>query len=152
MPSGDLAFSLVGTSAALYNLGAQGALRIVGGIQREVPHFQFEAIVASYAAYAAGLRSAKDFGGHLATVGEIGSPAHDLELLDMRADARAAAGEVARAALEHRHVPPGLTQQQSGEQPAERAPDDQCATHCLCPFCFGRSWLGRVRQIRFPPV
>jgi len=55
-------------------------------------------------------------------------PPHDVEHLDMRADANAAAREVAGAPLEHRHVPPGLAQQQGGEQPAERAADDKCAT------------------------
>ena len=39
-------------------------------------------------------------------------PAHDLELLDMRADADAAACEIAAAALEHRDVPAGLPQEQ----------------------------------------
>jgi hypothetical protein len=39
-------------------------------------------------------------------------PPHDLELLDMRADADAAACEIAAAALEHRDVPAGLPQEQ----------------------------------------
>ncbi|HEV8016610.1 MAG TPA: ABC transporter substrate-binding protein [Stellaceae bacterium] len=74
--SGDLAFGVVGTSAAMFSLAAQGALKLVGGNQREVPHFQYEAIVAANRAYAAGLTSAKDFGGHSATVTQIGSPPH----------------------------------------------------------------------------
>src|SRR5262245_3757746 len=39
-------------------------------------------------------------------------PAHDLELLDLRADADAAACEIAAAALEHRDVPARLPQEQ----------------------------------------
>jgi NitT/TauT family transport system substrate-binding protein len=74
--SGDLAFGISGTSAAMYTLAAQGALRLIGGNQREVPHFQNEAMVVSKAAYAAGLTSARAFGGHSATVTQIGSPPH----------------------------------------------------------------------------
>ena len=62
-------------------------------------------------------------------------PAHDLEHFDMRADADAAAGEVAGAALEHRHLPAGLAQQKAGEQAAERTADDQCATHRIRSGC-----------------
>src|SRR5215471_16617824 len=39
-------------------------------------------------------------------------PAHDLELLDMRADADTAACEITAAALEHRDVPAGLPREQ----------------------------------------
>ena len=38
--SGDLAFGIVGTSAAMFSLAAQGALKLIGGNQREVPHFR----------------------------------------------------------------------------------------------------------------
>jgi NitT/TauT family transport system substrate-binding protein len=74
--SGDLAFGIVGTSAAMFSLAAQGALKLIGGNQREVPHFQYEAIVASKRAYAAGLTTVGGFGGHSATVTQIGSPPH----------------------------------------------------------------------------
>jgi NitT/TauT family transport system substrate-binding protein len=74
--SGDLAFGIVGTSAAMFSLAAQGALKLIGGNQREVPHFQYEAIVASKHAYAAGLTAINGFGGHSATVTQIGSPPH----------------------------------------------------------------------------
>ncbi len=74
--SGDLAFGIVGTSAAMFSLAAQNALKLIGGNQREVPHFQYEAIVASKRAYAAGLTAANGFGGHSATVTQIGSPPH----------------------------------------------------------------------------
>jgi NitT/TauT family transport system substrate-binding protein len=74
--SGDLAFGIVGTSAAMFSLAAQGALKLIGGNQREVPHFQYEAIVASKRAYAAGLTTVGGFAGHSATVTQIGSPPH----------------------------------------------------------------------------
>ena len=74
--SGDLDFGIVGTSAAMFSLAAQGALKLIGGNQREVPHFQYEAIVASKRAYAAGLTTVSGFAGHSATVTQIGSPPH----------------------------------------------------------------------------
>lgn len=74
--SGDLAFGIVGTSAAMFSLAAQGALKLIGGNQREVPQFRYEAIVASKRAYAGGLTSVGGFGGHSATVTQIGSPPH----------------------------------------------------------------------------
>jgi len=74
--SGDLAFGIVGTSAAMFSLATQGALKLIGGNQREVPRFQYEAIVASRRAYAAGLTTVGGFGGHSATVTQIGSPPH----------------------------------------------------------------------------
>jgi NitT/TauT family transport system substrate-binding protein len=74
--SGDLAFGIVGTSAALFTLAAQGKLELIGGNQREVPHFQYKGIVASKRAYAAGLTTIGGFGGHSASVTQIGSPPH----------------------------------------------------------------------------
>jgi NitT/TauT family transport system substrate-binding protein len=74
--SGDLAFGIVGTSAAMFSLAAQGALKLIGGNQREVPNFQYEAIIASKRAFDGGLKGANAFGGHSATVTQIGSPPH----------------------------------------------------------------------------
>jgi NitT/TauT family transport system substrate-binding protein len=74
--SGDLAFGICGTSAALFTLASQGALELIGGNQREVPHFQYEGVVASKRAYDSGLTTIGGFGGHSATVTVIGSPPH----------------------------------------------------------------------------
>jgi NitT/TauT family transport system substrate-binding protein len=74
--SGDLAFGIIGTSAALFTLASQGALELIGGNQREVPHFQYEGIVVSKRAYDAGLNTIGGFGGHSASVTVIGSPPH----------------------------------------------------------------------------
>jgi NitT/TauT family transport system substrate-binding protein len=74
--SGDLDFGVMGTSAGMFSLGAQGALRLIGGNQREVPHFQGFGLVVSNHIYDAGLKSYKDLGGHSATVTQIGSPPH----------------------------------------------------------------------------
>jgi NitT/TauT family transport system substrate-binding protein len=74
--SGDLAFGICGTSAALFTLASQGALELIGGNQREVPHFQYEGVVVSKRAYDAGLTTIGGFGGHSATVTVIGSPPH----------------------------------------------------------------------------
>lgn len=74
--SGDLAFGIVGTSAALFTLAAQGKLELIGGNQREVPHFQYEGIVASKRAYDSGLNTIGGFGGHSASVTVVGSPPH----------------------------------------------------------------------------
>jgi NitT/TauT family transport system substrate-binding protein len=74
--SGDLAFGICGTSAALFTLASQGALELIGGNQREVPHFQYEGIIASKRAYDSGLTAIGGFGGHSATVTVIGSPPH----------------------------------------------------------------------------
>lgn len=74
--SGNLDFGLTGTSAAMFSLGVQGALRIVGGVHREAPGFPSGAFVASNKAYAAGLKSFKDIGGHTFVIGQQGAPNH----------------------------------------------------------------------------
>jgi NitT/TauT family transport system substrate-binding protein len=74
--SGSLDFGVSGTSAGLFNLCGQGALRIIGGGPQEVPGFQFFVLLASNRSYEAGLKSFKDIGGHSAAVSQIGSPPH----------------------------------------------------------------------------
>jgi NitT/TauT family transport system substrate-binding protein len=74
--SGDLDFVMSGTSAALFTLGGQGTMRIIAGIQREVPTFRGFSLVASNNAYEAGLKSYTDLAGHSVTVTQIGSPPH----------------------------------------------------------------------------
>jgi len=74
--SGSLDFGVSGTSAGLFNLCGQGALRIIGGGPQEVPGFQFFILLASNRSYEAGLKSFKNIGGHTAAVSQIGSPPH----------------------------------------------------------------------------
>jgi NitT/TauT family transport system substrate-binding protein len=74
--SGDVDFGAAGISAGLYNLAGQGALKIIGGVNRDVPGFHAIGYYASNRAYEAGLRSIKDFAGHSAGVTTIGSTYH----------------------------------------------------------------------------
>ncbi len=74
--SGDIDIGAVGTSAGMFNLGAQGALKIIAGQAREFPGFQTLTMVVSNRAYEAGLRSFKDLGGHSVAVSQIGSGTH----------------------------------------------------------------------------
>ena len=74
--AGSLDFGVDGTSGALFSLCGQGVLRMIGGNQREHPGFQILAFFASNRAYAAGLKSYRDFAGHSAAVTQIGAPSH----------------------------------------------------------------------------
>jgi NitT/TauT family transport system substrate-binding protein len=74
--SGDIDIGVTGLTGGFYSLAGQGALRIVAGYAREVPSFNFNAYVVSNRAYAAGLRSYKDFPGHSFAISQIGSPPH----------------------------------------------------------------------------
>ena len=61
-------------------------------------------------------------------VGGKPDPAHQGEQLLPCADPGAAIAQVVRGALEHGDVPAGASQQMGGEQAADRAADDQCAS------------------------
>jgi NitT/TauT family transport system substrate-binding protein len=74
--SGDLDFAAAGFSAGFFNLASQGALRIIGGFQREAPGFPNFATVAATRAYEAGLKTYQDLEGHSVAVSQIGSPTH----------------------------------------------------------------------------
>ena len=74
--SGDLDFGIAGTSAGLFTLAGQGALRIIGGSFREAPGFRNFGFTVSNRAFAAGLKSYKDLPGHTMAVTQIGSPTH----------------------------------------------------------------------------
>ena len=74
--SGDIDFATSGVTVALYGMAGQGAMRIVGAYIREMPTFHSAGFFASNAAYAAGLRSFKDFPGHSVALPAIGSPPH----------------------------------------------------------------------------
>jgi len=74
--SRSIDFGITGLTAAFYSLAGQGQLRIVGGYLREYPTFHSTAYVVSNAAYAAGLKSFKDFAGHSVALPVLGSPPH----------------------------------------------------------------------------
>jgi NitT/TauT family transport system substrate-binding protein len=74
--SGDIDFGVAGPSGGLFNLGGEGALRIIAGMVREAPGFQNGAFVASNRAYEAGLKSYKDVAGHSFAITQIGGPSH----------------------------------------------------------------------------
>jgi NitT/TauT family transport system substrate-binding protein len=74
--SGDVDFAVMGTSGAVFNLGGQGVLRIIGGNHSEAPSFRSLGIVVANRAYAAGLTSYQGLAGHSVAVTQIGSPPH----------------------------------------------------------------------------
>jgi len=71
--SGDIDFGIAAETAALYSLAGQGQLRVIGGGPNEAPGFHYLAILASNRAYAAGLTSPKDIGGHSVALTQLGS-------------------------------------------------------------------------------
>jgi NitT/TauT family transport system substrate-binding protein len=74
--SGDVDIGETATSAPLFTLGGQGALRIVGGETREAKSFHNFALVASNHGYETGLKSYADLPGHSLAIPQIGSSAH----------------------------------------------------------------------------
>jgi NitT/TauT family transport system substrate-binding protein len=74
--AGDVDIGSAGGTGGFYNLAGQGALRIIGGNSQEAPSFQMFGFVASPAAYAAGLTSAKNLSGHSVAVTQIGGGYH----------------------------------------------------------------------------
>jgi NitT/TauT family transport system substrate-binding protein len=74
--SGDVDFGAAGVSAGLYNLAGKGALKIIGGVNRDVPGFHAIGYYVSNRAYDAGVRSLRDFAGHSAGVTTVGSTYH----------------------------------------------------------------------------
>ena len=74
--SGDIDFGAAGITTALYQMAAQGGLRLIGGSANTAPGFHTSAILASEKAYAEGLRSLKDLAGHSVGLTQIGSTYH----------------------------------------------------------------------------
>jgi NitT/TauT family transport system substrate-binding protein len=74
--SGDIDVGETATSASLFALGGQGALKIVGGETREQKTFHNFALAASNKGWANGLRSYADLPGHSLAIPQIGSSAH----------------------------------------------------------------------------
>ena len=80
--AGAIEFGSAGFSSALYTLAAQGELKIIAGSTYDRPHFLAAGILASNAAYAAGLHSLEQLGGHSVGLTQIGSTYHyALELI-----------------------------------------------------------------------
>jgi NitT/TauT family transport system substrate-binding protein len=79
--AGALDIGATAATAAAYNLGAKGGLKIIGGQGREVPTFHGAAIIASNAGWDKGVKSLKDLGGRHIGIVQVGGPIHyELEL------------------------------------------------------------------------
>jgi NitT/TauT family transport system substrate-binding protein len=74
--SGDIDFGTAGVTSALYTLCAQGALRIVAGSTQDRPGFPAAGLMVSNQAYAAGLKTFRNLGGHSTALTQIGSTYH----------------------------------------------------------------------------
>ncbi|HXQ52517.1 MAG TPA: ABC transporter substrate-binding protein [Stellaceae bacterium] len=74
--SGDIDIGETATSASLFALAGQGAIKIVGGETREAKGFHNFALVATRRGDAAGLKSYADLPGHSLVIPQIGSSAH----------------------------------------------------------------------------
>jgi NitT/TauT family transport system substrate-binding protein len=72
--SGDADFGTTGLSEPFFVLANQGSIRIIGGDTVEHPGFHAIGFVASNQAYAAGLKTLADFGGHSVGITQVGSP------------------------------------------------------------------------------
>jgi NitT/TauT family transport system substrate-binding protein len=74
--SGDADFGIAGPTAGFYNLAGQGVLRVIAGVNRELPGFHSLAFLVSNRAWDGGLRSFKDLAGHSVAITQIGTPLH----------------------------------------------------------------------------
>lgn len=74
--AGSIDFGVTAVTAGLYSLAGQGALRLIAASGREFPGFHYFTYFVSSRAYAAGLKSPKDFAGHTVALTQIGSPGH----------------------------------------------------------------------------
>ncbi len=71
--SGDLDFGDAAETAALYNLSADGRVRVIASGAAEAPSFHNLAVIASNKAYAAGLKSPRDLPGHSFALTQMGT-------------------------------------------------------------------------------
>jgi NitT/TauT family transport system substrate-binding protein len=74
--SGDIDVGTTGLSAGFYNLGGQGALRIIGAQGHESPGFHTIGYFVSRRAYDGGLTSLRDLAGRTFGIGQFGTPGH----------------------------------------------------------------------------
>ncbi|HEY3916393.1 MAG TPA: ABC transporter substrate-binding protein [Stellaceae bacterium] len=80
--SGDIDIGSTALTGGLYNLAAQGALRVIAAQSADVPSFQNNTVIVSNKAWNGGLKSYKDLGGRpigITTIG--GSPQYCIVLL-----------------------------------------------------------------------
>jgi NitT/TauT family transport system substrate-binding protein len=73
---GDIEVGVTGSSAAIYSLGAQGALKVIAAQAHEAPGFRVNGFAVTNRAEEGGLKSFADLGGHSVAVAQIGGPAH----------------------------------------------------------------------------
>lgn len=71
--SGDLDAGLAAQTAALYNLAADGRVRVIASGVAEAPTFHDLALVVSNKAYASGLRAPRDLPGHSFALTQMGT-------------------------------------------------------------------------------
>jgi NitT/TauT family transport system substrate-binding protein len=72
--SGDCDFAATAMTAAFFNLAGQGTLKIIAAGTWERRGFQSVGMVVSNQAYAKGLHSFKDLGGHSVAITQLGTP------------------------------------------------------------------------------
>jgi NitT/TauT family transport system substrate-binding protein len=72
--SGDCDFGITGMTAAFFNMAGQGLLKIIGAGAWEHAGFHSVGMLVSNQAYAAGLHSFKDLGGHSVAITQLGTP------------------------------------------------------------------------------
>jgi NitT/TauT family transport system substrate-binding protein len=72
--SGDCDFGSTGITAAFYNLASQGALKVIAAGTWDKRGFQSVGMIVSNQAYANGLHSFQDLGGHSVGITQRGSP------------------------------------------------------------------------------
>jgi NitT/TauT family transport system substrate-binding protein len=83
--SGSIDFAGGNATAAIYNLGGQGVLRIIAGFAEDAPGFQLFAFVASNRAYDTGLKSFAALPGHSVAIQSLGAAAaYILSLVDRK--------------------------------------------------------------------
>jgi len=80
--SGDIDLGSTALTAGLYNMAAQGAMRVIAAQSADVPTFQNNTVIVSNRAYENGLKTYKDLGGRAIGITAIGgSPQYSIVLL-----------------------------------------------------------------------
>ncbi|MFT4795056.1 MAG: NitT/TauT family transport system substrate-binding protein [Paracoccaceae bacterium] len=74
--SGDIDFGVTALTGGFYSLADKGALKVIGGLYSETPDHNGMAIMASNAAYEAGLKTPADIKGHSWAMTQQGSSFH----------------------------------------------------------------------------
>lgn len=74
--SGDIDFGVTALTGGFYSLADKGALKVIGGLYAEDPAHNGMAIMASNAAYEAGLKTPADIKGHSWAMTQQGSSFH----------------------------------------------------------------------------